>query len=60
MMGGLPPEYEQVPLNPERHVVAERPDHTVYAVTLGMLPGVRLFGYLCWCLKGLPSPGQPW
>ena len=55
MMGGLPPEHEQVPLNPSRHVVAERPDHTVYAVTLGMLPGVRLFGYLL-VPKGIASP----
>lgn len=55
MMGGLPPEHEQVPLDPERHVVAERPDHTVYAVTLGMLPGVRLFGYLL-VPKGVSEP----
>ena len=55
MMGGMPPEHEQVPLNPERRVVAERPDHTVYAVTLGMLPGVRLFGYLL-VPKGITEP----
>ena len=55
MMGGLPPEHERVPLAPERRVVAERPDHTVYAVTLGMLPGVRLFGYLL-VPKGITAP----
>lgn len=46
IMGGLPPECEHVPLDPTRHVVAERSDHTVYATTLGVLPGVRQFGYL--------------
>jgi len=46
MMGGLPPEEDHVPLNPARHVVAERPDHTVYAVTLDVLPSVQQFGYL--------------
>ncbi len=55
MMGGLPPVEEQVPLAPERRVVVERPDHTVYAVTLGMLPGVRLFGYLL-VPKGITAP----
>lgn len=55
MMGGLPPAEEQVPLDPERRVVADRPDHTVYAVTLGMLPGVRLFGYLL-VPKGITAP----
>ena len=55
MLGGLPPAAERVPLNPARHVVAERPDHTVYAVTLGMLPGVRLFGYLL-VPKGISAP----
>ncbi|MDE2929913.1 MAG: acetylxylan esterase [Chloroflexota bacterium] len=46
MLGGLPPEEEHVPLNPVRHVVAERSDHRVYAVTLDVLPGVQQFGYL--------------
>lgn len=55
MMGGLPPECEHVPLNPSRRVVAERPDHTVYAVTLGVLPGVRQFGYLL-VPKGITEP----
>ncbi|MYB77842.1 MAG: prolyl oligopeptidase family serine peptidase [Chloroflexi bacterium] len=55
MMGGLPPAEERVPLDPERRVVADRPDHTVYAVTLGMLPGVRLFGYLL-VPKGISEP----
>ncbi len=55
MMGGLPPEHERVPLAPDRRVVVERDDHTVYAVTLGMLPDVRLFGYLL-VPKGIASP----
>ena len=55
MMGGLPPAEERVPLAPERRVVVERPDHTVYAVTLGMLPGVRQFGYLL-VPKGITAP----
>jgi cephalosporin-C deacetylase-like acetyl esterase len=46
MMGGLPPKNERVPLSPSRHVVAERSDHTVFAVNLDVLPGVRQFGYL--------------
>ncbi len=55
MLGGLPPAAERVPLNPARHVVAERPDHTVYAVNLDVLPGVRQFGYLL-VPKGISAP----
>ena len=36
--------------------MAERPDHTVYAVSLGMLPGVRLFWLLMLVPKGITEP----
>ena len=39
MLGIWPTAEERVPLAPERHVVAERADHIVYAVTFGTLPG---------------------
>ena len=46
MLGIWPTAAERVPLEPDLHVVAERADHTVYAVTFGTLPGVRSFAHL--------------